>query len=422
MASLGSFVSRWPPAVRYGFLIVVGVLLCWFAFAVSVDNVLGARRPDFALSYGAGSESTKVAVATKLLQPRATQEQIAQAQRLAEAAVRASPVNVGAIRVLGLVAALRNDNRTAERLFTYAEGLSRRDLPTQLWLIEHAVQRDDIAEALLHYDRALRTQVEARAILFPVLMAAASDPAIARPLARIMAARPDWWPVFAETMIASPRSSPRALAFLLQNVRLRPSEPTERPLLLAALARLVNDGEYRGAQRLYRSVRSPRAPQTVVTDGGFDAAPDLPPFDWLFVEDVDLSAFRDTREDGYVLRLQSAEARSGDVARQLLLLQPGSYRLSFTVGDVATDSSARPAIMLRCANSEAREIVRLDAPEAASGGRSVSRTFNVSGGDCSAQWLAIYIGPADSGQPVAPWVDGISIVPSTATVPARAGP
>jgi hypothetical protein len=416
-------VPRWRGPVRYGFLIFAGAVLAWFAFAVSVDNVFGATRPGLGVRLGAGSDLVEGAAAAELLQPRITPEKIDEAYRLAEAAVRASPVNVRAIRVLGLVATLRNNGRAAQRLFAFAESLSRRDLPTQLWLIEQAVQRNDIPVALLHYNRALRTNVEARGLLFPVLSAAASDPAIARPLGRILAARPEWWSLFAATMIATPESSPRSLTFLLQQVRLNPADQIDRPVLDAALSRLVTDREYLNAHLLFLSVRPSRGAPPGVNDGGFETAPELPPFDWGFLEEADLSALREARENGYVLRLRSSQGRSGAVARQLLLLPAGQYRLSFVAGDVSANPASRPMVNLICASETPRQLVQLNATGGARGGQAAAAGFSVPAGGCAAQWLAINAGAATGEeQAVEPWIDQISIVPLTGPAAVQPGP
>jgi hypothetical protein len=401
-------VRPWRRFLRYGILIGAGAVLGWFAFAVSADNVLGAKHA----ALGTGSDPVKATQAAELLVRRPGREQIAQAQRLAEAAVRASPVNVRAIWALGSIAALRNDERTAQRLFAYAETLSRRDLPTQLWLIESAVQHNDVPTALLHYDRALRSNIEAQAILFPVLMGAASQPQIAGPLARLLATRPEWWSVFATAMIATPSSSSPALAFLLGQVRLNLADPVERPLALSAVLRLVNDGEYARAYQLYRSVTRSGARRPGVNDGGFDAVPAVPPFDWTFVEEMDLSASREASGDGYVLRLHSSQGRAGIVARQLLVLPAGRYRLSFTAGDVSATALARPSVTLSCANDNARQLVRTNAPAARVAGQAAAN-FSIPSEGCTAQWLSINVNTAADEQTIEPWIDQISIVPST---------
>jgi hypothetical protein len=412
MAEEEAPAPRWRRAIRYAVVLAAGALIGWFAFAVSADNVFAAKRPALGVRFGAGSELTAGAQAADLLTRRAGPGEIAEAQRLAEAGVRASPINVRAIRALGLVATLRNNERAAQRLFAYGETLTRRDLPTELWLIEYAVQHDNIPAALLHYDRALRTNVEARSLLFPVLISAASQPQIAGPLGRILAARPEWWAAFIATMITTPTSSASSLAFLLGQIRLNPSDPTDGPLVPPALARLVNDREYARAYQLYRSLRPVRGRPPAVNDGGFEAAASLPPFDWTFVEEVDLSASREARENGYVLRLRSGRIQSGDVARQLLVLPAGRYRLSFIAGDVADNAAARPSLALICADNNARPLLRVSAPAARGQGQAVAANFNIPADGCAAQWLAISIAAGGEEQAVEPWIDQIAIEPS----------
>ena len=64
-----------------------------------------------------------------------------------------------------------------EALFHFASSLSRRDVPTQLWLIEDAVRKNDIPGALSHYDAALRSSLASQQI-----SAATSSAAPMRPI------------------------------------------------------------------------------------------------------------------------------------------------------------------------------------------------------------------------------------------------
>ncbi|MFV3464693.1 hypothetical protein ACNJFH_21305, partial [Mycobacterium tuberculosis] len=92
----------------------------------------------------------------------------ARAWRLAQAALQRDPMSVRAVSTLAFLAAEKGNAVQAARLLAYSERLSRRDLPTQLALIETKVQANDVVGALVHYDRALRTSKTSEAILVPV--------------------------------------------------------------------------------------------------------------------------------------------------------------------------------------------------------------------------------------------------------------
>lgn len=89
-------------------------------------------------------------------------------------AVMQSPINRGAVRILGVDAAVRGDP-AADRIMAVADGLSKRDAGTQLWMIERAVQRNDIAAAITHYHYALTVHPRLEPVLFPILANAIAE-------------------------------------------------------------------------------------------------------------------------------------------------------------------------------------------------------------------------------------------------------
>jgi len=389
-ATTSSGPERHRVAGRGGIIvarIVLGIGLAWLSLAVTADQVLGRRSPDTAVQLGTGGAAARAALANREVQPGGATARLADARDLAVRALAREPVSVPAVRALGTAAALGGDLTRANRLFGYAEQLSRRDLTTQLWLIEEQVRRGDVRGALVHYDRALRTSRPARSILFPVLATAASDPDITASLSRIMARRVAWGPDFLAVMAETPDASPDALGRLLIAARLRPDMPGEMVPLGAALARLIAAGHYEQGYAAYRRAVGARAPEPV-RDGGFEAAGVLPPFDWSLADETDLSASREPKQDGSGLELvlRATDGRSGDLARQLLLLAPGTYRLGVTASGAASDSVIRAAVVVACAGAGGGERLRL--PLSATSRARLHGDFTIPAG-CRAQWLTI---------------------------------
>jgi hypothetical protein len=389
---------------KHGIVIVlVGLGLAWLSLAVTVDNTIGRSVPA-ARHFGAGSANIMAQRAEQLAVPNATAKQLADAQRLGRGALTRDPANVAAVRALGQVAALHNDMHGADRLFNYAETLSRRDLMTQLWQIEASVRANDVAGTLRHYDRALRTNARARPLLFPVLVSAAAASDVTLSLGQMLAARPSWALDFIAVAAGDQNLPPATLATLLEKVRLRTANPAERAPLASGLSRLVAAGRYREAQALYR-----QATGLQVSDQGFDRDPVLPPFDWTFANDTDLVATIEPRGQGRALELQASNGQGGEFARRMLVLAPGSYRLAFTASGAGADSVARAAVSVQCASGT--QIVSV--PVAAQAEARAQATFTVPANDCSAQWLII-AAPAGLGAATAPVIVQDLSVRSTA--------
>ncbi len=357
-------------------------------------------------------DTAKVGVATALLAQNPSRAQADRAAALGEAVLARTPVSAEAARDVALSRLARGDLTQARAVIAQGEGLSRRDLPTQMWLIEDRVQAGDVAGALTHYDRAMRTSQESRAVLLPVLAQAADDPAIARLLAAWLTARPEWWSDFLGRF-AMVAKSPVAIRLVAGGLRLDPASEVDHARLAQILARLTWLGEYAQARALYDDVTGLRP--TAVVDGGFERDHGLAPFDWQLVDDTDRSATREPREGARGTALSVAGNDGRDVARQLLVLPPGRYRLQALSGAVPAGMLSPPTVSLACATAGNVAAIATASFPVGEAPRRWSMAFTVPAG-CRGQWLSIasasnvgYLGDS-------PWVDDIVVVPAAAAV------
>lgn len=319
------------------------------------------------------------------------------------------PVNVVAARVAGLTAMLADDKKGAGRLLAYADSLSRRDLGTQVALIEMAVARGDIAAALRHYDVALRTGDTADQLLMPVLVTASRDPAIATALGTMLARRPPWRLRFVYSLVTARPWAPTFLP-LIEAARLDVNNPIERDFLARTATGLVAAGAITDAAGLY--ARATGTPVTGDVRNGLFAAEDrITPFDWELTDEPGLGASKG-RVDGTslaaALSINADAGRSGVVARQLLLLRPQRYRLRFTVGDVA--DTDRSGVSLTC-NGTDIGIASIRFPVTARP-RIVETIVDVPA-NCPGQWLKVEAGTdidASMAAVAAPWISDIAVI------------
>jgi hypothetical protein len=392
--------------------VVVAMAGAWLS-VIFTFNLMGPSAG--ALTYAPLwiGNSIKAATASAYLEHGApTPTALESASALATTVVRREPANVVAVRTLALTAAVtdRGDAK-AKRLITYAESLSRRDLPTQLWLIENNVAANNIDSALLHYDRALRTNLAARDILIPILAEAAKQPAVAHPLAKMLATRPMWWTEFADKFIFA-SDAPDALALTMGVLRLDPSKEGERNFLQQTMVSLVDGGAPAKAYSLFTSAVGKSIPSgTFVRNGSFTDAPKLAPFDWLLLDETDLSATRDRRGDGandWSLFLTAQNGRNGVVARQLLMLPPGSYRLTAAGGDMPRDAASVPVISFVCADKTATTL-GIFRYAAATVRAVIDDAFLVPASGCPAVWLLVSRSAPLDRESAVPWVDGFTI-------------
>ena len=376
--------------------------------SVSDTSIHRDRRPELALRAAPFDARANANRAAALIERQQGRPVVREAGDQARLALVRDPTAVIAVRTLALLAALTKNEPKAEQLFNYSAMLSRRDLPTQLWLIEEKVKAGDIDGALRQYDVALRTSHTRGARLFPIMIAASADPVIAARLNVLLREKPNWWRAFVVQFVTEAKR-PESILAVTRGLLSR-AVPEERDIIAAALRRLVDQRRYDLAWQMY-GAGSPAGQTGFVRNGEFEQEGHYPPIDWALVDEPDFSARREPHEAGrgFVLALNAGSGRGGRAAVQLLRLPPGNYALTAEVGNVGADVSARPYVTLTCASDGKRQLTRIDFPEAGDGGSPVKGRFSIRPGECGDQLLGINVqaqmGPSD----IASWIDSLRI-------------
>lgn len=299
-------------------------------------------------------------------------------ERLEEAA-KAAPIEPLPFIVAGIRAQLAGRDDVAKQAFEAARLRDPRSIPARYFLAAHHLRRGDSA--------GLR-DVAALARLAP-----GGTEAIA-PYLAAFAQQERSWPAIRAVFADNPRIRDSVLSALASDpANLRPVlalggtyDPAKGPWLRAMIDTLVAKQQYAQARRLWERTAG-------IADGGgspglFD--PDfrndraLPPFNWaLTSSSVGLAERRSGR-----LQVIFYGQSGGNLARQLMLLPPGRYRLA------APARGGGPSDLLfwhvRCASGAAAEIGRAPA-------RQESVSFAVPA-NCPAQWLELNGRSSDFGR------------------------
>jgi hypothetical protein len=392
---------------------IAGLALLWLSMANTVALVLGSRSPKLALALGLPSANAQAAIALSIATSRSpSPEQIARARALAQSALKREPVNVAATVALATLASLQNQKSLAERLFTYSERLSRHDSVTQLWMIERHADRGDVAGTLIHYDRLMTVKPRFRPTLIPILVQASSDPNVTRELATTLARRPIWWDEAIKPLIFQSPAPATTLPPVLQQLHLRVDNDQERFLLTSAITRLASVGALKEAYALYLQSGGTRlVGRDLIRNGGFEDASRLPPFDWdLHAEDGRTALIQPSQKGrGKSLFLYVDQDHQGEVARQLLLLGPGRYRLSARSGNIGADQFEQPRVLVSCVAQKSTSLADMRLPFSNETGLIKQADFVVPPG-CAAQWMALISGTTPEAQDNGnPWIDELSV-------------
>jgi hypothetical protein len=351
--------------------------------------------------------NARTSLASAVLGTEANPALLAEARRSAILAVDREPADVKAVRTLALIDAQRNQLSSADQLMNYAHTLSRRDLPTEMYLIERLVQANNVSGTLLHYDHALRTSRKSADILMPILVQAITDKSVRIQLATLLRAYPSWRYDFFGRVLSN-ASDLSALQDLMRRAELRSAEPGGATFIRQLVDRLITAGRYADAFAAYRSATRDKA-FGLVRDGGFETANAIPPIDWWFSDNTAIYAVRESVPEArgrYALRVVAKDGGSNVFARQLLMLTPNTYQLTGQIGGAGEGANVTVRIICATAvNLRVAEMARRLVPD-----RTQRFGLSVSiGKDCPAQWLTFETTAPDLGETTF-WVDDVAII------------
>lgn len=221
-----------------GAILLLGLL--WLSVTTSLAAVNRKHRPEIALRFRPDDSFAKAQIASREQLSAAAESDPDRLRALAISALEHDPTHAQAARVLGFIRANAGDVPGAFRLMSYANRLSRRDLATQLWLIEYNVQRNDVPEVLRHFDAASSTSQQATTILFPILANAIEDPELVAPIADMLKRKPWWAPSLLQLMVTQSKASGSLVA--LFDALADAGQAVRGDIVEALAARLAREG------------------------------------------------------------------------------------------------------------------------------------------------------------------------------------
>lgn len=307
----------------------IALVIAGSAALHSASFALQARDPGLALKIDSTNPVALVRKAhQELMTGAAGRGGGADALASAREAIREQPLNAPAFRLYGLVRVANADLDAIGAQIAMSDRLSRRDVGAQLFLIEDSVRRNDIAGALRHYDTAMRADRASRALLFPVLTSALSEPLIRQRFKPYLASPPPWMESFLRSAISTSKD-PSSLAALAIESGGFPDGDEYGSIHTELMVALEAANQLPQLARYYRSIGT--APQSNLTSLAFTEANTdraLAPVSWLpYATDGIDSTFVSTGGAGLELETTMNQGFAGIIARKLTALRPGNYTL-----------------------------------------------------------------------------------------------
>lgn len=380
------------------------MLLGYFGVTFSVAQVVVKRDPARAYRLASYDGQIAAAYATSLAGADATSRDRARADVLAKQALRQDATAVAASATLGVNAEVRGDKAAARRYFAYTQKLSRRDLRTQLFMIEDAVQRGDVPGALHQYDVTLRVFPTLGEVLYPVLASASSDSDIRHELVKTLADKPAWSESFVN-FVAGKGPDPKSSAVLFLDMR-RAGIVVSDAANASAVNALITAGQMDWAWSYFATIRR-GADRRRSRDHRFSLNPETASqLDWTLVND---GSGPTTSIEGGVFSFAAPASVGGPMLQQLQLLSPGTYRLSGHSSGIEQVSGALPYWTLRC--HDGRELGRVEVPNSNVASGRFSGTFSVPA-RCPVQTLMLMARSSDAVAGLSGQIDQVALEPT----------
>lgn len=333
--------------------VVVAISLAWLAFMNARVGVGLQLMPGTAMGAGFDPMKARLAALEKRQMAPGFKDEAA-AIGLAKAALRQSPMNPRALRMLAFADVQNGKTDLAEAKMVLADRLSRRDGATQLWLADRRGRQNRVGDALRHIDVLLRTSPEATVPLLERLAGALALPEARAAIKPMMVADTPWIErFFAIAVERSPSMVP--LGELVASLREAPRVDRLEGSYASLVYQLAGEQQYDLMRKVYtklpaarsgdlydvslRSAVDPTGYRPVIWDFGSRSdrgAAMLGPDEAEFFAMTDVRGVAASKavflkSGGQALRFRKKEGAAGDGAAAF-------WRISCVSGDAARSS------------------------------------------------------------------------------------
>lgn len=350
--------------IRNAAVLLSGVALALVAGRDAFVFAKAEVQPERALALAPAHAGANATEFDRLLSEGfATEEAFAGWSAVAKASLAKTPLHAPMLRIM----AMSTTSDFAEDVMKLSARVSRRDLLTQIWLIEDAVSRDDLPTAVKHYDKALSVFPAIRAELFEVLNGAIENPEVRTALAPYVAAERAWVYPFLNQAV-SKSAQPVWVADLLNQVGNKPEiSVARRAIESRLLAKLVSVGEVNAARDYAKNMGAGSDILDGFATSRSAADPAFVPLAWSLTTSISATSSVDI--DGS-LQVSISPATRARVAQRVVVLKPGTYSLAHAVEFPSLSPKAYLTWQAFCLRAGERDSL-LNQPVPAKAGRHI---------------------------------------------------
>jgi hypothetical protein len=379
-----------------GVVVVLGALLALAWSIISDTAGYGAAHtdPETALGWNGRDADALVALAETRLGASEGAPDTAAVRDLARAALHADPLNERALRALGLAADVDGAADRSYRLMQLSAERTHRDLGAQVWLFDERFKQGRADEAMDHADAILRLKPDMLDALMPAITAIASSDIDRAALISVLDKAPPWRGALLAALAKA--ASPMANSAIFAGLQTgdRPLTPVE---MAPYIYRLIDEKQYELAFLTWLRSLSPSQSSGLpyAYNGDFDLPASGLPFDWAIAKAESATAeVTDSGDEnrGPALHVVFSGARVAyRHVTKLLLLPPGSYRLSGLARADSLDNPRGLVWRIYCADAETQTLGVTPAISGNSEWSEFTADFRVPATGCRAQWMRLEI-------------------------------
>jgi hypothetical protein len=311
----------------------------------------------------------------------------------AETALMQEPLNARALRVLGQLADVSNDNAGAVKFMEAAAGMSLHENIAVFWLMQKSTEAGDYKTAIAYADALMRSDPNLASYVVPVLAYFADGKAPIGAVEAVLGGDPPWRNLFFR-LLPDRVSDPRTPLNLLLALKQSPTPPTDddiRPYLNVLIQRKFYNLAYYTWLQFLPTDELRRA--GLLFNGNFEVPPSGMPFDWAIEQGAGVTVDVVPRPDKHDQRALMVDFLYGRVdyrsVTELVLLTPGTYQFNAEYsGKIAGPRGLKWRVV--CAN-DARTRVG-ESPMitgVTSGWKTTGFTFAIPAADCRAQYVRL---------------------------------
>jgi hypothetical protein len=332
-----------------------------------------------------------------------------QALALAREALHRAPLDVRALRVMGLIAWRGRDQRRALDLIGFAGTRSWRDDDVQLWLFTQAALTGDAAAFAQRGDALLRRERQMPLVL-AAFAGAVADPRARHAVAERLASGPAWRQAFFDALAHQPAGTLDALPKLIADLTAAGTRPTGKELA-GPLDTLIADGRAAEARAIWSRLPGAGDRAGPVADGSFARAAGAggaTSFDWRLADDGGAQIGQPPLPDrGRALLIAANGAAEYPAAQQTVVLARGRRTLDLRMLPEQSAGAARFRVDVVCLPS--RTSLTRQKPSAPKIGvwNALVLRFDVPVDGCSAQRLLLMMSADEAASDASVWIDDV---------------